>query len=184
MGKHLPGVCETCGGPTSRKRYKQCAACYTRAWLSPKDKFWSMVKVGDANDCWTWLGRVNNSGYGSINIMGKIGSPSLVHCFAYELLVGPIPEGMELDHSCKNRRCVNPAHLEPVTHLENCKRGDTGSAWALHQREKTHCPKGHPYDLFNTYYNKNGGRQCKICKSEREVFEKVGLRYLEPWKRD
>ncbi len=169
---HLPGVCEICGGPTSRKRYKQCAVCYTRAWLSPKDKFWSMVKVGNATGCWTWVGRVNNQGYGSINIMGKAGSPILVHRFAYELLVGPIPEGMELDHLCRNRRCVNPAHLEVVTRSENCRRGDSGLAWALHQRAKTHCPKGHPYDLFNTYYDRNGGRQCRICRREHAKLSK------------
>jgi len=132
------------------------------------DRFWAQVEKSTTPDgCWTWLGRVNNHGYGSIRIMGRLIDPTLVHHFAYELLVGPIPKGMEIDHLCKNRRCVNPAHLEPVTRSENCKRGDSGLAWALHQRAKTHCPQGHPYDLFNTYYDKNGGRQCKICKSER-----------------
>lgn len=164
---HLPGVCDICGGPTSRKRYKQCAACYTRAWLSHEDKFWSMVKIGSADDCWLWMGKVNNSGYGSIHVKPKPKGPTLVHRYAYELLVGPIPEGRELDHRCRNRRCVNPAHLELVTRSENCKRGDSGLAWAAHQRRKTHCPQGHPYDLFNTYYDKNGGRQCLICKRER-----------------
>lgn len=173
------------------------------------DRFWARVEKNPSPDgCWTWLGRVNNAGYGSIRIMGRAASPMLVHHFAYELLVGSIPQGGEIDHLCKNRRCVNPTHLEVVTHSENCKRGNSGLAWALHQRAKTHCPKGHPYDLFNTYYDKNGGRQCRICKSERareshlrnrgfstprgdvgcrseeQVFQAVGLPYLEPWERD
>jgi len=118
------------------------------------DRFWAKVEKGTRPDgCWLWMGRLNNNGYGSIRIMSKlVAGPTLVHRFAYELLVGPIPEGVELDHLCKNRRCVNPAHLEPVTRSENCSRGDSGLAWAAHQRRKTHCPQGHPYDLFNTYY--------------------------------
>lgn len=172
---------------------------------SQSERFWARVdKKTSPDGCWVWLGCVNNQGYGSIHFGPKSSSPVLVHRFAYELLVGPIPEGLELDHLCNNRRCVNPAHLHLVTHPENCKRGASGLAWAAHQRRKTHCPQGHPYDLFNTYYNKHGGRQCLICKrehakqshirrknrgdvvceSEQEVFAAVGLRYLEPRGRD
>ena len=137
------------------------------------DRFWAKVEKSPSPDgCWTWVGRVNNQGYGSISTMGRAASPILVHRFAYELLVGPIPEKMELDHLCRNRRCVNPAHLEVVTRSENCSRGDSGLAWALIQRKKTHCPQGHPYDLFNTYYDKNGGRQCRICRRERDKLSK------------
>lgn len=176
---------------------------------SVSDRFWTKVDKGSTpDDCWLWLGSVNNEGYGSIRVKPKPAGPTLVHRYSYEMLVGPIPDGKELDHRCRNRHCVNPAHLEVVTHSENCGRGDGGLAWSLLQRAKTHCPKGHPYDLFNTYYDKNGGRQCRICKSERareshlrrhgfstprgelvcrpeeEVFRAVGFPYPAPWERD
>jgi len=149
------------------------------------DRFWAKVeKSATPGACWNWLGSVNNQGYGSIRIKPKPASPTLVHRYAYELLVGPIPEGMELDHRCRNRGCVNPAHLEVVTRSENCSRGDSGLAWALHQRRKTHCPQGHPYDLFNTYYDKNGGRQCRICRREwHRAHNALGLPYQRPEER-
>lgn len=132
---------------------------------SVEDRFWTRVDRSTAPDgCWVWLGSVNNSGYGSIRIKPKPAGPTLVHCYAYELLVGPIPDGFEIDHQCNNTRCVNPDHLQLATHPDNCKRGDLGLVWAAHQRSKTHCPQGHPYDLLNTYYDKNGGRQCRICR--------------------
>lgn len=83
------------------------------------------------------------------------------HRIAYQLLVGPIPEGMQLDHLCRNRRCVNPDHLEPVTHAENVRRGLSGA----YLRARTHCPKGHPYDQANTYVSNSGSRNCRACHS-------------------
>ena len=140
---------------------------------STVDRFWAKVeKTTSPDGCWVWLGSVNNQGYGSVRTKPKPAGPTLVHRYAYEMLVGPIPEDRELDHRCRNRRCVNPAHLEVVTRSENCSRGDSGLAWALHQRAKTHCPRGHPYDLFNTYYDKNGGRQCRICRLEHDKLSK------------
>jgi hypothetical protein len=87
------------------------------------------------------------------------------HRFAYELLVGPIPEGLELDHLCRNHACVNPAHLEPVIHVENIRRGDT-DAQGRCNRDKTHCPAGHPLDEANTYHNPHGWRACRTCNRE------------------
>ncbi len=147
------------------------------------DRFWAKVEKSPVPDgCWVWMGRVNNQGYGSIRIMGRLGSPILVHRFTYELLVALIPEGAEIDHLCRNRRCVNPAHLEVVNRSENCKRGNSGLAWAVHQRSKTHCPQGHPYDLFNTYFDKNGGRQCRICRQEHAEASKRRPTSASPWR--
>lgn len=86
------------------------------------------------------------------------------HRFSYEILVGPIPEGMELDHLCKNRRCVNPAHLEPVTHHENLIRGNgfTGI-----NARKTHCSRGHELSQDNILNRSRGGRECKTCHRVR-----------------
>lgn len=113
-------------------------------------RFWT--KVDRTQTCWLWTGAVNDSGYGVI--LGP-DSKHLVyaHRVAYEKLVGPVPEDKQLDHLCRVRRCVNPAHVEPVTHLENIQRGT---------RARTHCRRGHEYNPTNTYYYPSG-RQCKLC---------------------
>ena len=116
------------------------------------DRLWA--KVDKTETCWLWTGARTRLGYGQIGHGGQDGKVVVVHRVAYELLVGPIPEGLELDHLCHVRRCVNPAHLEPVTHLENMRRG--------HFATKTHCPRAHPYDSANTLVS-NGRRYCKTC---------------------
>src|SRR5690348_3625220 len=83
---------------------------------SPEERFWKYVEKTDS--CWIWTGSLNTSGYGIL----RIGKTTSVHRFAYELLVGPIGEGLQLDHVCCVRHCVNPAHLEPVTAAENMRR--------------------------------------------------------------
>lgn len=109
--------------------------------------------------CWQWLGYVNpRTGYGQFQL--RKGEPVLAHRMAYELFVGAIPDGAQLDHLCRNRQCVNPKHLEPVTCQENLLRGDTRAAA---NSAKTHCPKGHPYDEVNTYQRSNGQRGCRQC---------------------
>lgn len=108
-----------------------------------------------ADGCWEWTAARNSYGYGLIKYQGK---PWAAHRFAYEQLVGPIPEGKELDHLCRNRACVRPGHLEPVTHLENCLRGGN--------RMKTHCPQGHPYSGANLH-ERRGVRLCRTCNRER-----------------
>lgn len=113
--------------------------------------------------CIEWTGsRIR--GYGNIGVgyIGKRGVARAAHRVAYELLVGPIEDGMTLDHLCRNRCCVNPAHLEPVSSLENYERG-----LAARGGRKTHCPQGHEYTDENTYrwrYTRN----CKICRRANE----------------
>lgn len=128
-------------------------------------RFWDRVLVGDG--CWEWQGKKNDQGYGLFSLKSVW---YLAHRIAYEDRVGPIPEGLVLDHvkerGCTSRSCVNPSHLEPVTQVENNRRaGQTTLAAA--NAAKTHCPAGHPYDEANTYVDRKGGRNCRLCHNEK-----------------
>jgi hypothetical protein len=118
----------------------------------PEERFWA--KVEKTETCWLWRAALRGGGYGTWNNNGA-------HRVAYELLVGPIPEGLHLDHLCRVRNCVNPAHLEPVTVGENLRRGVGASA---KNAVKTHCPNGHAYSEENTYWYR-GARQCLACRT-------------------
>lgn len=119
-------------------------------------------------ECWLWAKGINTAGYGQFHIKGlKPYRMVRAHIAVYEALVGPVPEGLELDHLCGIRSCINPDHLEPVTHQVNVQRGRAGAHTVLRNRAKTHCPRGHPYNKENTYYRPgNGDRGCKICRRE------------------
>ncbi len=130
---------------------------------SLKERFWAKVDKGGLNDCWIWTGGKSTAGYGLISVNGKM---AYAHRSAYELLVGSIPEGLQLDHLCRNPSCVNPEHLEAVTSQQNILRGE--GATAQHARA-THCPQGHPYNLVNTYYPPDGSRECRTCREERRA---------------
>ena len=121
------------------------------------ERFWAKVEITPS--CWLWTGAINSHGYGNIGLGGVNGGTASAYCVAYQLLVGPIPEGMELDHLCRNTRCVNPDHLEPVTHRENLLRGRTVAG--VNSR-KTHCVHGHKYTLENTRLIPKGKR-CREC---------------------
>lgn len=120
----------------------------------PVPRFWSRVAKTDG--CWLWTGAKNGAGYGQISIEGR---STLVHRFSFEMHVGPIQQGMVLDHLCRTPACVNPAHLEEVTVKENTDRGA-----AL----ITHCPQGHAYTPENTRLRKNGHRGCRQCHRDCE----------------
>lgn len=123
------------------------------------DRFWDKVHV-NLNGCWEWLGYKIRGGYGAIKWQGRT---HCAHRVAYECLIGPIPKGLELDHLCRNRGCVRPDHLEPVTHSENIRRGQGPYLTRLRHQEKTSCPQGHPYSGTNLRVRPNGKRDCRAC---------------------
>lgn len=126
------------------------------------ETFWSRADRSAGSDhCWRWLGTHTPDGYGRYKTGGK---QNAAHRVAYELLVGPIPDGKQIDHLCRVRDCVNPAHMEPVTNRVNQLRGDT---FARRNAAATHCPRGHAYDRANTEHNKNGSRVCRTCRKAK-----------------
>lgn len=108
--------------------------------------------VENVEGCWIWMLSVNHQGYGLFWVNDTYVA---AHRWAYLTLTGAIPEGLQLDHLCRRRDCVNPAHLEPVTGKENCRRA-----------MKDHCGSGHPYNEENTYIDRKGRRDCKTCRRE------------------
>lgn len=138
-------------------------------------RFWEKVDQQGPDECWPWIAILDRRGYGRFHLMvdGKRRTTH-AHRVAYQLLIGPIPEGLTLDHLCRNPRCVNPAHLQPVTHRENCRRGIAGQVNATRLRAKTHCANGHLLDEANTYWRPSRGRDgrpyrdCRACRRNRE----------------
>ena len=130
-----------------------------------RELFWKFVVLGGPDDCWEWTGGCNKDGYGIFHVQRITARWNrCAHRVAYELLVGQIPSGLTLDHTCTNTSCVNPRHLEPVTQRVNLLRGNTVNAV---NAAKTHCIHGHEFTLENTYRRPdNGTRACKTCMRE------------------
>jgi hypothetical protein len=161
---------EGCQRPYSGKGY--CLPHYAR-WRRNGDPgiaevvhvsgsdFWENVVKGDG--CWEWVGPKNDSGYG-VTFARRIGRREQAHRVAWELQRGPIPDGLQIDHLCRNRACVNPDHLEPVTQRENLIRG-MGTPGLRYRA--THCVNGHLFDEANTYITKWGTRNCRACSTQR-----------------
>ncbi len=145
--------------------------------LAERIRFYSKV---DENGCWRWQSSKAKDGYGRIGIRdGGRTRYRPTHRVAYEVWRGTPPAGLELDHLCRVRDCVNPDHLEPVTHHENMRRGA--------QARKTTCKNGHPFDAANTLRRPRpeGGRACRTCRNRvrhetkrraasRALLERVG----------
>lgn len=130
--------------------------------------FWTKVDRSP-NGCWIWLG-AHTDGYG-MWWSRELNRCVLAHRVAYELLVGPIPDGLQLDHLCRVRDCVNPEHLEVVTSRENTLRSPIAPA-AVNAR-KTHCPRGHEYTPENIIWKRNPtGRGCRECDKARKRKER------------
>ena len=141
----------------------------TRTITPLADRLWRRVQKGGPDDCWLWLGGNNGNGYGVIGLGGRNRGQAYVHRVAWELERGPIPDGLEIDHICRVRSCVNPRHMALVTHGENCRRSPL--VLSTIAANKTHCPAGHPYDEANTYHPPGapGNRMCRACLKIREA---------------
>lgn len=130
--------------------------------LSPEqlDKFWYRVEVHQPSGCWQWRGTIERWGYGQFSL-GKKAGKFRAHRVAYSVLIGPVPDGMQLDHLCRNNGCVNPDHLQVTTGRINTLRGYGTSGM---NARKTHCKRGHELSGDNIYQYGNR-RSCKLCKT-------------------
>lgn len=169
-----PTNCADCGlqWPEQRFARGRCKTCYgrlikklrTKGQFTPvettrplADRLFEKTAAGPGA-CVIFTGHLNNNGYGTIATGGRHGKQLYAHRAAYTLLVGPIPDGLVLDHLCRVRRCINPHHLEPVTQEENVRRASV---------ERTHCPQGHEFTRDNTRQRPGRGRECRTCNRER-----------------
>lgn len=132
--------------------------------IPAEQRFWAKIDRHPSG-CWLWTDGLDHEGYGRLRV--DTSTPA-AHRYAYELLVGPIPEGLVIDHLCRVRSCVNPAHLEPVTDQVNILRGTSLSAARAIQ---SHCKRGHEFTAGNTYlWTDAKGRTSRICRSCRRGY--------------
>lgn len=127
-------------------------------YIPKNDQERLMVKIEKVNGHWMWRGATDGDGrYGSFYYKGK---NRRSHRVTYEMFIGPIPDGLVIDHKCRVTLCCNPDHLQVVTQYENIMLGE---AIQSKNAKKTHCKRGHEFNLVNTYIMTNGGRQCRPC---------------------
>jgi hypothetical protein len=171
--RYARGRCQTCYGRYRRRQRREGTFTLILVRGFPLERLLARTEDGPGG-CVLYTGTLNNRGYGTLSVDGK---QKLVHRAIYELTVGPIGQGLFLDHTCHNRdascmggdgclhrRCVNVDHLEPVTGAENTRRG---KSWAINGL-KTICPQGHPYDDENTHVY-DGRRYCRACNRRHKA---------------
>ncbi len=144
-----------------------------RAAANPRvaRKFQRLFTPEPNSGCWLWTGALNSCGYGSFRDgPTRVAPVRGAHVVSYEIYIGPVPDGLQLDHLCRVRSCVNPYHLEPVTQAENMRRGVATQRSAEVQRNKTHCPYGHEYAGANLYVFPDGKhRGCRACHAANSL---------------
>lgn len=158
---HKDGLCECgCGETTTvyRGEFRRFVIGHNQRWQGPEYRI-------DERGCWIWLRSTDGCGYGLVKIDGRT---RRAHRVLFEQLRRPIPSGLQLDHLCRNRRCVNPDHLDLVTQRINTLRGE---APAAANARMTACRRGHEFDEANTHYETDKGgrvhRRCRACRSLR-----------------
>lgn len=131
-----------------------------------------------ASGCWEWTAASERLGYGVITVLGKT---VRAHRYVYENVVGPIPDGLVLDHLCRNPPCVNPDHLDPVTQAENMRRGAEHWDRPRPSTAMEECTNGHPMSQENTYIKPYGGASCRECGRQawRRWYAKKNKRVLD-----
>lgn len=150
--------------------------------MSLIDKFLDRVSSEPNTGCWLWSGSVSKNGYGVLTIGSRSDATRrrvYAHRIAYLLYKGEIPKGLEPDHKCRVRSCVNPDHLEAVTRSVNTKRGLAPTLLAAINGSKTHCKNGHAFTPDNTYLRPTGGRSCRECLRLRACGGKPRSRFSE-----
>ena len=146
---------------------------------TPQQRILAHICVDELTGCWHWSASLDRQGYGQVMVRGKL---HRAHRYSFEAFVGPVQNGLELDHvchskdlscnggkSCAHRKCVNPNHLEPVTRKENAERGRAGLVHKQRMAEKNHCKIGHEFSPQNTWVSKAGARHCRECSRLRVV---------------
>ena len=132
-----------------------------RAVIPLRDRIMRRVEVAP-DGCWLWTGALAPNGYGIVQ-KGRRAGTTVVHKAMWQLDNGPVPDGLELDHLCRVRRCCNPAHLEPVTRQTNVDRG----LQAAGKQRRTECINGHPFTSNNTITTSRQLRSCRTCQNRR-----------------